>query len=115
MAPKLWLAYAALALIVSLVSLAHYVNLYDDYDVSARLDAAGETTRLAMGVVSFPLGQIVGAALDGPLERTFACDGVPTHPCAVFVTWWTHVAAIVAQILLLHRATRRLSRDRRRV
>lgn len=113
MVRKIWLAYAAVAMITALVALTHYVNVYDDYDVSPRLDDAGEMTRLAMRVVSFPLGQIVGAALDGPLERTFACDGVATHPCAVFVNWWTHVATVVAQILLLSWGLRHLTRNRR--
>ena len=108
-ADKLWLAYAALAMIVALFALTHYVNLYDDYDISPLLDAAGVVLRQAMNVVSFPLGQIFGFILDDALERFFACDGVSTHPCAVFVTWWTHVAAIVAQTLLLYRGRRRLT------
>jgi hypothetical protein len=110
----LWRVYAALAMIVALVALTHYVNVYDDYDISPRLDSAGELTRLALNVVSFPLGQIVGVAFDGPLARAFACDGVATHPCAVFIHWWTHVAAIVAQSLLLLWGARRLTRDRLR-
>jgi hypothetical protein len=112
-AHNLWLAYAALAMIVALFELTHYVNLYDDYDISPRLDAAGVTLRRAMNVVSFPLGQIVGFVLDDALERSFACDGVVTHPCAVFVNWWTHVAAIVAQTLLLYWGLRRLTSLRR--
>lgn len=114
LAHRLWLAWTALAVVVALVALTHYVNVYDDYDISPRLDAAGALTRRAMAIVSFPLGQIVGGALDSSLERSFACDGVATHPCAVFVDWWTHVAAIVAQSLLLLRGVRRLTNDRRR-
>ncbi len=110
----LWLAYAALAMVVALFALTHYVNLYDDYDISPRLDAAGVALRRAMNVVSFPLGQIFGFALDDALERSFACDGVATHPCAVFIHWWTHLAAIVAQILLLYWGIRRLTSARRR-
>jgi hypothetical protein len=113
LAHKFWLAWTAAAVVVALVTLAHYVNTYDDYDISPRLDAAGDQIRRAMNVVSFPLGRIVGAALDEPLERSFSCDGVATHPCAVFVHWWTHIAAIVAQSLLLFWGARRMTRNSR--
>ena len=114
LAHRLWLAWTALAVVAALAALTHYVNTYDDYDISPRLDAAGVLTRQTMSVVAFPLGQIVGGALDAPLERSFACDGVATHPCAVFIDWWTHVAALVAQSLLLLWGLRRLTTDRRR-
>jgi hypothetical protein len=103
-----------LTVITALVALTHYVNTYDDYDVSPRLDAAGVIVRQAMRAAAFSLGEIVGGAFNGPLERSFACDGVATHPCVVFIDWWTRFVAIVAQSLLLLWALRRLTTDRRR-
>ena len=56
----------------------------------------------------------IAGAFNAPLERSFACDGVATHPCVVFIDWWTRFVAIVAQSLLLLWALRRLTTDRRR-
>lgn len=111
---RLWLAWTALTVITALVALTHYVNTYDDYDVSPRLDAAGVIVHQAMRAAAFPLGEIVGGAFNASLERSFACDGVATHPCVVFIDWWTRFVAIVAQSLLLLWALRRLTTDRRR-
>lgn len=114
LAHRLWLGWTALAVVGALAALTHYVNTYDDYDISPRLDAAGEMTRRATRLAAFPLGEIVGGALDGPLQRSFACDGVATHPCGVFIDWWTRFVALVTQSLLLFWALRRLTTHRRR-
>lgn len=96
----LWLAYAIATILASLAVLAIYVMTYDDYDLSDRLRAVGRFARRAMRVLSFPLGLPIGALLNGPLEAAFAC-GDEKEPCAVFIDWHTHFAALVAQVALL--------------
>lgn len=99
-ARRIWLAYTALAIVASLVVLTIYVTTYDDYDISDRLRATGRFARKAMRVLSFPLGLPIGALLNGPLEKALAC-GDESEPCAIFIDWHTHFAALLAQIALL--------------
>ncbi len=96
----IWLAYTAIAIVGALTLLAIYVNIYDDYDVSDRLRAAGALTRRVMWVLSLPLGLPVGALASTPMEAAFGC-GEAREPCAVFVDWNLRFATIVAQIVLL--------------
>jgi hypothetical protein len=95
-----WLAYAIATVALSFAVLAIYVNAYDDYDLSERLRATGRFARQAMQALSFPLGAPVGWLLDPPLEQSFGC-GDENEPCAIFVNWNTHVAVLLAQIVLL--------------
>ena len=95
-----WLAYAIATVTLSIAVLAIYVTAYDDYDLSERLRAAGRFSRQAMGALSFPLGTPVGWLLEPSLEKSFGC-GDANEPCAVFVDWNTHFAALLAQIVLL--------------
>jgi hypothetical protein len=95
-----WLVYAMATVSLSIAVLAIYVTAYDDYDLSERLRATGRFTRQAMQALSFPLGAPVGWLLDPPLEKTFGC-GDEKEPCAAFVDWNTHFAALLAQIVLL--------------
>jgi len=95
-----WLAYAIATVALSIAVLAIYVTAYDDYDLSERLHATGRFTRQAMRAVSFPLGAPTGWLLNPPLEKSFGC-GDENEPCAVFVAWNTHFAALLAQIVLL--------------
>jgi hypothetical protein len=101
-----WLAYAIATVALSLAVLAIYVNAYDDYDLSERLRAAGRFARQAMRAVSFPLGAPIGWLLDPALEKSFGC-GDEYEPCAIFINWNTHVAALLAQIVLLRRLIQR--------
>lgn len=100
LARKMWVAYATATILVSLSVLAIYVNAYDDNGLTDRLRAIGSFTRQAMRLVSFPLGLPFGALANGPLQAIFGCDK-PNEPCGVFVDWWTHFAALVAQIISL--------------
>ncbi|GEM_PF-6630018 len=95
-----WLVYAIATVTLSIAVLAIYVTAYDDYDLSERLRATGRFARQAMQALSFPLGAPVGWLLDPPLEKSFGC-GDENEPCAAFVDWNTHFAALVAQIVLL--------------
>ena len=95
-----WLAYAIATVALSIALLAIYVIAYDDYDLSERLRATGRFVRQAMRALSFPLGAPIGALLNAPLEKTFGC-GDENQPCAVFVDWNTHFAALLAQIVLM--------------
>lgn len=95
-----WLAYAIATVTLSIAVLAIYVTAYDDYDLSERLRATGRFARQAMQALSFPLGAPVGWLLDPPLEKSFGC-GDENEPCAAFVNWNTHFAALLAQIVLL--------------
>ncbi|MBI5011862.1 MAG: hypothetical protein HZC06_03440 [Methylocystis sp.] len=88
------------AVALSIAVLAIYVTAYDDYDLSERLRATGRFSRQAMRALSFPLGAPVGWLLDPLLEKSFGC-GDENEPCAAFVDWNTHFAALVAQIVLL--------------
>lgn len=99
-ARKFWLAYAAIAVVGSFIILTIYVNAYDDYDISDRLRATGRFARQAMRLFSFPLGFPFAALANGPLEKSFGC-GDENEPCAVFIDWHTHFAAVLAQILML--------------
>jgi hypothetical protein len=101
-----WLAYAIATIALSIAVLAIYVTAYDDYDLSERLRATGRFARQAMRAVSFPLGAPVGWLLDPPLEKSFGC-GDENEPCAIFVNWNTHFAALLAQVVLLRRLIRR--------
>jgi hypothetical protein len=76
----------------------NYVSAYDNTGVTGRLRATGAFTRTAMQVLSFPLGFPLGAAADPFLERSFGC--------ATFIEWWTHFAAVLAQIIISHRLIR---------
>lgn len=98
---KVWLLYALAAVAASLVVLSIYVNTYDDYDVGDRLRGVGGFARQAMTALSFPLGPTIGLLADPALERAFGCGGDANDPCAIFVMWNTHFAALVAQIALL--------------
>ncbi|TLG78178.1 hypothetical protein [Methylocystis sp. B8] len=95
-----WLAYAIATVALSIAVLAIYVTACDDYDLSERLRATGRFTRQAMRAVSFPLGAPTGWLLNPPLEKSFGC-GDENEPCAAFVDWNTHFAALLAQIILL--------------
>ncbi len=99
-ARKIWLAYTLITLAGALLLLAVYVNAYDDYDIGDRLRALGRFTRSSMSVLTFPLGLPAGLLADGPLHDAFGC-GEANEPCAVFVTWQAHFAALVAQIAIL--------------
>jgi hypothetical protein len=115
LASKLWLIYTIAAILGSLAVLATYVNEYDNTGVTQRLRAAGAFTRMAMQVLSFPLGLPLGAAANPILERYFGCSVPGEEPCATFIDWWTHFAAILVQVLLLGWLVRRagaLSRPR---
>ena len=101
-----WLAYAIATVAVSIALLAIYVTAYDDYDLSERLRATGRFVRQGMRALSFPLGALIGALLNPPLERSFGC-GDENEPCAVFVDWDTHFAALLAQIVFLRWLVRR--------
>ncbi len=100
LASRLWLIYMIAAILGSLVVLAIYVSAYDNTGVTERLRAMGAFTRTAMQVLSFPLGFPLGAAADPFLERSFGC-AASDEPCATFIHWWTHFAAILAQIIIL--------------
>jgi len=102
----LWRIYSILTIAGALTLLAIYVNAYDDYDVSDRLRALGRFVRQAVRVLSFPLGLPTGTLADGPLERAFGC-GDAYEPCAVFVDWHTHFAALLVQIVGLRWLLRR--------
>jgi len=80
--------------------LAIYVSAYDNTGVTERLRATGAFTRTVMQVLSFPLGFPLGALADPFLERSFGC-AASDEPCAIFVDWWTHFAAILVQIVIL--------------
>ena len=95
-----WLVYAIAAIALSIAVLAIFVKVYDDYDLSERLRAAGRFARQAMRALSFPLGAPSGALLNPPLEKIFGC-GDENEPCAIFIDWNTHFAALLAQIVLL--------------
>jgi hypothetical protein len=95
-----WRAYAIATVALSIAVLAIYVTSYDDYDLSERLRATGRFARQAMRAVSFPLGALIGALLNTPLEKSFGC-GDENEPCAVFVDWNTHFAALLTQVVLL--------------
>ena len=99
-AHKRWLFYTIATIAGALILLAIYVNAYDDYDVSDRLRGLGRFARSGMRALSFPLGLPVGALANAPLESALGC-GDPNEPCAVFVDWHTHFAALVAQIVAL--------------
>ena len=105
LASRLWLIYTAAAIVGSLVVLAIYVSAYDNTGVTERLRATGAFTRTAMQVLSFPLGFPLGAAADPFLERSFGCAALD-EPCATFIEWWTHFAAVLAQIIIFHRFIR---------
>jgi len=96
LASRLWLIYTAATILGSLLVLAIYVSAYDNTGVTERLRATGAFTRTVMQVLSFPLG----AAADPFLERSFGC-AASDEPCAIFVDWWTHFAAILVQIVIL--------------
>jgi hypothetical protein len=100
LASSLWLIYIAVTVLGSVVVLAMYVGAYDNTGVTERLRAMGAFTRTAMQVLSFPLGFPLGAAADPFLERSFAC-AASDEPCATFIHWWTHFAAILVQIVIL--------------
>jgi len=95
-----WLAYAIAAVALSIAVLAIFVKAYDDYDLSDRVRATGRFARQAMRALSFPLGAPTGALLNPPLEKSFGC-GDENEPCAIFVDWNTHFAALLAQIVML--------------
>jgi hypothetical protein len=99
LASTLWLIYTAATILGSLVFLAIYVNVYDNTGVTERLRATGAFTRTAMRVLSFPLGFPLGAATNPLLERNFGCAALE-EPCATFIDWWTHFAAVLAQVIL---------------
>lgn len=101
-----WLAYAVATVALSIAVLAIYVTAYDDYDLSERLRATGRFARQAMRALSFPLGAPIGWLLAPPLEKSFGC-GDENEPCAIFVNWNTHFAALLAQIVLLRWLIRR--------
>ncbi len=106
LADKAWLLYSAAAIGGALVVLAIYVNAYDDNGLTEKLRLLGGFTRRAMRVLSFPLGLPFGAVANGFLENAFGC-AEPDEPCGVFVDWWTHFFAVLAQALLLRFALRR--------
>jgi hypothetical protein len=105
LASRLWVIYTTAAILGSLLVLAIYVSAYDNTGVTERLRATGAFTRTAMQVLSFPLGFPLGAAADPFLERSFGC-AVLDEPCATFINWWTHFAAVLAQIIIFHRLIR---------
>ncbi len=107
LASSLWLIYTLATIVGSLVVLAMYVSAYDNTGVTERLQAMGAFTRTAMQLLSFPLGFPLGAAADPFLERNFGCAALD-EPCATFIDWWTHFAAILVQIVIFHRLIRRL-------
>ena len=107
LASRTWFVYAAGVVAGSLLVLAVYVNVYDDYGVTARLTATGSFTRAVMQALSFPLGIPIGALADPILQRNFDC-GAQSEPCATFIAWWTRFAAAFIQILLLRWIARRL-------
>jgi magnesium-transporting ATPase (P-type) len=107
LASSLWLIYTLATIVGSLVVLAMYVSAYDNTGVTERLQAMGAFTRTAMQLLSFPLGFPLGAAADPFLERRFGC-AASDEPCATFIDWWTHFAAILVQIVIFHRLIRRL-------
>ena len=98
---RIWLVYTSIVVIVSLIALTRYVNTYDDYDISSRLEDIGGATLQSMSIASFPSGWIFGALLNAPIQRFFACDDVITHPCAVFIDWWIKFCAIILQSILM--------------
>lgn len=95
-----WLVYAIAAIALSIAVLAIFVKAYDDYDVSDRVRSIGRFARQAMRALSFPLGAPSGALLNPLLEKSFGC-GDENEPCAIFIDWNTHFAALLAQIVLL--------------
>lgn len=103
---RLWLGYAAVTIFGSLLVLAIYVNAYDNTGMTERLRAAGVFLHTVMQVLSFPLGLALGAAANPSLAQYFRC-GAPDDPCAVFIDWWTHFAAILIQIAFFNILTRR--------
>ncbi len=107
-APNLWRVYTAATILGSLLSLAIYVNAYDDYGLTERLRAVGGFTRTAMHIISFPLGLPLGAMANPLFERIFRCDE-PNEPCAAFIDWWTHFAALLVQVVILRWFARRSS------
>ena len=107
---RIWFAYTSIAAAVSLVVLTQYVNTYDDYDISPRLKDIGSVTLRTMNIASFPSGWIFGAILNAPIQRSFACDGITTHPCAVFIDWWIKFGAIILQSVMILLGFRSLKR-----
>jgi hypothetical protein len=99
LASRLWLIYMIAAILGSLVVLAMYVGAYDNTGVTERLRAMGAFTRMAMRILSFPLGLPLGAAANHFLEPNFGC-APSDEPCAIFIDWWTHFAAILVQIII---------------
>lgn len=106
LANTLWLIYTAAAIAGALLVLTIYVNAYDDNGLTERLRGLGAFVRRAMGVLSFPLGLPLGALANTPLERIFACEAA-NEPCGVFIDWWTHFSALLAQIVILRWLARR--------
>jgi hypothetical protein len=105
-ARALWLVYTVASILGSLLILAIYVNTYDDYGLTERLRAIGGLTRWAMRIISFPIGLPLGALANGLFERIFGCDAL-TEPCGVFIDWWAHFAALLAQLTLFRGLVRR--------
>ena len=101
-----WLAYAIVTVGLSIVVLAIYVTVYDDYDLSERLRATGQFTRQAMRALSFPSGAAIGWLLDPLLIKSFGC-GDANEPCAIFVNWNTRFVTLLAQVVLLRWLIRR--------
>ena len=105
LASRLWIIYTTATILGSLVILAIYVSAYDNTGVTERLRAMGAFTRTAMQLLSFPLGFPLGAAAAPFLERNFGCAPLD-EPCATFIDWWTHFAAVIAQIIIFRRLIR---------
>ena len=105
LASRLWLIYMIATILGSLVILAIYVSAYDNTGVTERLRAMGAFTRTAMQVLSLPLGFPLGAAANPFLERNFGCAALD-EPCTTFIDWWTHFAAVIAQIIIFRRLIR---------
>ncbi len=107
LASTLWLIYAIATILGSLVILAIYVNAYDNTGITERLRAIGAFTRTTMQVLSFPFGLPLGAAANPFLERNFGCAAPDSEPCITFIDWWTHFAAVLAQVILIRWFVRR--------
>ena len=97
LARALWLVYNVASILGSLLIVAIYVNTHDDYGLTERLRAIGGFTRWVMRIISFPIGLPFGAEANGLFERIFGCEEF-TEPCGVFIDWWTHFAALLAQL-----------------
>jgi hypothetical protein len=106
LARALWRVYTVASILCSLLILAIYVNTYDDYGLTERLRAIGGFARWVMRIISFPIGLAFGAVANGLFERIFGCEEV-TEPCGVFIDWWTHFAALLAQLTLFRWLVRR--------